>query len=211
MSLGELRARWAAQLSERPPCIGCQRARPSYAGTRTRKATLLDEGFVPDIPVRRLRCPGCGLDWTHAPEQISLRVHYQPCVVSKALERMAAEPETTAAAIATDAGCHRRTLGRWIDRVAAVAEPPVLAAAIVAEADAPVLPAVPTEIHRPGGSHVHARFVRAITVLVLLEALASLRGLEPPALRHVDALLPARSVPADAPGPRSRGDPESCR
>lgn len=164
-----------------------------------------------DIPVRRFKCSACGLRWTHAPEAVPSRAHYQPCIVSHALEKMAAEPETTAAEIAAAAGCHRRTLGRWIDRVAAISEPAHLAAAIVAEADAPVLPAVPVEVRRPGRSHVHARLVRALAVLVLLEALASVRGLEPPALQHADVLTTARSVPANAPGPRSRGDPGSGR
>lgn len=74
-------------------------------GMRKRKATLLDEGFVADIPARRFKCPVCGLSWTRAPEGVPSRAHYQPCVVSHALERMAAEPETTAAEIAEAAGC----------------------------------------------------------------------------------------------------------
>jgi hypothetical protein len=211
MSLAELRRRWEAQLSARPRCGRCGSPRVWYSGTRTRKASLLDEGFVPDIPTRQLRCRDCRLSWFHPPEGISSRAHYQPCVVSHALERMAAEPDTTAAEIAAGVGCHRRTLGRWVDRVAAVAEPAQLAAAIVAAADAPVLPAVPTEVQRPGRRHVHKLLLRALAVLALLEALASLRGLEPPALAHAATLTAVRAVPADAPGARSRGDPRSRR
>ncbi len=211
MSLDELRARWEAQLSERGCCIQCGRSRVWHSGTRTRKASLLDEGFVADIPERRLKCRDCRVSWVHSPEGISSRAHYQPCVVSHALETMAREPETSAAEIAAAHGCHRRTLGRWIDRVAGVAEPAQLAAAIVTEADAPVLPAIPTEVARPGGAHAHKRLLRALVMLALLEALASLRGLEPPALAHAAAFTAVRTIPANAPGPRSRGDPSLRR
>jgi hypothetical protein len=211
MSLAQLRAQWKAQLADRPSCVHCGSARVWHSGTRTRKASLLAQGFISDIPARRLKCRDCRVGRVHPPEGIPSRAHYQPCVVSRALERMAAEPDTTAAEIAAGVGCHRRTLGRWVDRVAAVAEPAQLAAAIVAEADAPVLPAVPTEVQRPGGRHVHKLLLRALAVLALLEALASLRGLEPPALAHAATLTAVRAVPADAPGARSRGDPRSRR
>ncbi len=206
----ELRARWEAQLSHRGNCVQCAGGAVWHCGVRLRKTTLLHDGrpfFFADVLERKLRCRDCGTRWTHAPEGISSRAHYQPCVVASALERLAQEHETTAAEIAAAHGCHRRTLGRWIDRVAAIAEPAQLAAAIVAEADAPVLPDLPTEVRRPGGAHAHTLLLRALVVLALLEALASLRGLEPPALAHAAALATVMRVPANAPGPRSRGDP----
>lgn len=121
---------------------------------------------------------------------------------------VAQRPDLTLAAIARVVGCHRRTLARWVERVAAIAQPATLAASIVAEADAPVLPTVPTEVHRASRS-ARSRDVllRALVILALLEALASFRGLEPPALAHAAALV-AR-IPADAPSPRIRGDPRS--
>jgi transposase-like protein len=217
MSLEELRVRWQRALLDRGPCIRCQGVRIRFGGTRTRKATLMIEGapvFVPDIPERRLKCRSCRLQWTHAPEGISARAHYQPCVVGQALAMMEQEPDTTVAEIASAHGCHPRTLGRWVDRVADIAEPQELAAALVAIADAPVLPALSAEIERPGGGHAHKRLLRALTVLALLEALASLHGLEPPALGHARELtVQERPLtgpgPANAPGPRSRGDPGS--
>lgn len=208
MSLEELRARWERALSHRGRCDDCKGVRIWHIGTRTRKASILldgDTAFVPDIPERRLKCRDCRLQWTHAPEEISSRAHYQPCVVAHALAVMEHEPDMTAAEIARAHGCHRRTLGRWIERVAEIADPRELGAVVVAEADAPVLPAIPAEIVRPG--RAHARLSRALAVLALLEALASLRGLEPPALAHAVELVTA--VPANAPGPKSRGDPRS--
>lgn len=210
MSLEELRARWQRALSYRGRCVGCEGTRVWHIGIRLRAASVMLEeqtAFIPDIPERRLKCRECGAQWTHAPEGISSRAHYQACVVAHALEMMEHEPETSAAEIAHTHGCHRRTLARWIDRVADLADPRELGAAVVAEAEAPVLPELATEVRRPGGAHVHKRLVHALAVLALLEALASLRGLEPPALGHGAALV--RTMPAIAPGPKSRGDPRS--
>lgn len=181
-----------------------------FGGTRTRKASIMLEGrtaYIADVPQRRLGCRDCDARWTRAAEGISTRAHYQPCVVAHALATLQEESELTAAEIAGAHGCHPRTLGRWIDRVADIADPRDLGAAVVAQADAPVLPVIAKEIARPGGAHAHKQLVRALAVLALLEALASLRGLEPPALAHAAELV--ATMPANAPGPRSRGDPRS--
>jgi transposase-like protein len=211
MSLEQLRARWTEGLSHRGRCIRCGSGRVRHDGVRRRKASLqLDDGvaFVPDVPERRLRCGACPQRWFHPPEGITSRAHYQPCVVAHALGAMSAEPAASTAEIAAAHGCHRRTLGRWIERVAAIAEPALLASAVVHEADAPVLPVIPTEVVRPTAPpRTLARLLRALQVLALLEALASLRGLEPPALAHAAALVPR--IPASAQCPRIRGDPPS--
>jgi hypothetical protein len=56
--------------------------------------------------------------------------------------------------------------------------------------------------------HATRHHLRALlAVLALLEALASLRGVEPPALAHAAELV--ATMPANAPGPKSRGDPRS--
>jgi hypothetical protein len=181
-----------------------------FGGMRTRKATIMLEGraaYIPDVPERRLRCRDCDARWARAAEGISTRAHYQPCVVAHALATLQEESELTAAEIADAHGCHPRTLGRWIDRVADLADPRALGAAVVAEGDERVLAGLPAEVKRPGGIHAHQRLVRALAVLALLEALASLRGVEPPALAHAAELV--ATMPANAPGPKSRGDPRS--
>jgi len=211
MLLDELRARWQLALSERPPCGACGSARVWYDGIRRRKASLLEgtqPEFVSDVPQRRHRCARCANRWVHRPEGISGRAHYQPCVVSHALAAMHHESASGLAQIARAHRCHRRTLGRWVARVAALATPETLAATVVAEADAPLLPALPVETRSARRAHGNALLLRAMIVLALLEALASLRGLEPPALAHAAVLIP--QVPANAHSPRIRGDPRSA-
>lgn len=207
----DLRSRWDVALSAREPCVECASTRVWHNGTRLRKASLLGETgveFFPVVPVRRLRCRDCRARWAGTPERVPSRAHYQPCVVARAIATLEREPDETTSEIARAHGCHRRTLGRWIERVADLAEPPLLGAAVAAEACAPVLPEVPTEIRRVTGSaQMRAQLLRALVVLALLEALASLRGLEPPALAHA-AVLVSR-MPVSARGLRIRGDPRS--
>lgn len=211
MLLEDLQRCWYLALSARDPCRKCASTRVWHNGGRTRKASLLSEAgvaFVAAIPVRRLKCRDCRARWSRTPERVPSRAHYQPCVVTLAITLLGREPEETVSEIARAHGCHRRTLGRWIRRVAELADPAVLGAAVVVEACAPVLPDLPTDIRRATGSvQTRAQLLRALVVLVLLEALASLRGLEPPALAHAAALVPR--VPASAPSPRIRGDPRS--
>jgi len=161
--------------------------------------------FVSDVPVRRLQCAACRTRWSHQPEGGTGRVHYQACVVSRAVARAVLDAAAPRADIARDHGCHRRTLGRWIARVAAIAEPASLSRVLLTAADAPVLPTLP--VSRPSRSaRLVALGTRAVAVLVLLEALASLHGLEPPALTHAGWLVPADvSSTATVGGARSSG------
>lgn len=194
-----LRARWSAQLEERPTAsCGCIGSRTWHDGTRVRKATLYVESeraFVPDVPQRRKRCSACRGGWVHRPEGITSRAHYQPCVVSHALGEIGSDADATTITLAEEIGCVPSTVRRWAARVAALAEPAALASAIVEEAGEPVLPATPTELASPQRSaRLRALLVRALAVLVLLEALASLRGLPPPALAHTASLVPAKAA-----------------
>ena len=211
MLSASLRGRWEQSLSARGLCPRCGYGGVWFNGIRLRKASVLDGAnvhFADSVPVRRLKCGRCRARWSRPPDRVPSRAHYQPCVVSHALATLHESPEVPAAEIADAHGCHRRTLVRWIDRVADLAEPTQLAAALVAEADAPVLPALPTDVQRPGASaRTLAKLLRAVTILALFEALASLRGLEPPALAHAAALV--ISMPAFAQRPRKRGDPDS--
>lgn len=209
-TLEQRRARWAAQLEERPTCPhGCA-GRVWHDGRPTRSATLLLEDasvFVAEAAQRRKRCTGCGASWVHAPEGITTRGRYQPCVVSQALAQLGSDPTASTTAIAREIGCAPSTVRRWASRVAALAEPAALARVLVEEAGAPVLPVLPVEVAPPLRSpRLRAWVLRALTVLALLEALASLRGLAPPALTHAPML-----IPADAPSPFSRGDPSLPR
>lgn len=205
-TLDRLRARWTAQLDERPPCPrGCA-GRVWHDGRCVRSATFrAGEGsvFVADAGQRRKRCGECRTRWIHRPEGITSRAHYQPCVVSDALAELGRDPAATTITVAAEIGCAPSTVRRFAARVAVVAEPAALASAILQEADDPVLPQLPIEIASPQRSpRLRALLLRALQVLVLLEALASLRGIAPPALAHAASL-----IPANAAGPGFPGDP----
>ena len=155
--------------------------------------------FLDDVPVRRLRCGDCGARWSVPPDGVTVRGHYQPCVVARAVVRVVVDAAARAA-IAAEHACHRRTLDRWVEHVAAVAEPAALGRTLLAEAQAPVLPA-PVPVLRPSRSpRLAALGARAVAVLGLLEALASACGLEPPGLAHVARFVPASATPASAKG-----------
>ena len=167
-------------------------------GVRRRKSTVLDGDrvvHVADVPVRRLRCRDCGARWSQAPEQVERRGHYQPGVVARAVARVVVEGGPSA--VAREHGCDRRTLGRWIERVAKVAEPSRLARVLLAVADQPVLPALPTA-RTSRSARLTALGARAIAVLAVLEALASLHGLASPGLAHVGVFVPADAAPDGA-------------
>lgn len=205
--LARVRARWSKHYDERPSCPqGCAGATTWHDGPRERSATLRVGDamtFVPDAAQRRKQCSVCRGSWTHRPEGISSRAHYQPCVVAHAVSELGSDAGARSLTVAEEIGCAPSTVRRWVERVAVLAEPAALASALVEEAGEPVLPAVPTELAVPQRStRLGSLLLRALAVLALLEALASLRGLGPPALAHAATL-----IPANAPGPRIRGDP----
>ncbi len=146
--------------------------------------------YVEDVPVRRLRCGACHAGWSCAPEHVESRAHYQPAVVARAVARIVVEGSPTA--VACEIGCDRGTLGRWVERVAKVAEPARLSRMLLAAADQPTLPVLPT-VRASRSARVTGLGARAIAVLGLLEVLASWHGLTPPGLAHA-----WRFVPADA-------------
>lgn len=163
-------------------------------GIRRRKATVLDGDrvlYVSDVPVRRLRCGCCGARWSRAPERIESRGHYQACVVARAVTQVVVGGGPSA--VAREHACDRRTLGRWIARVA-TADPARLSRVLVQAADQPVLPTLPTP-RTSRSARLTALGTRALAALALLEALASLHGLPPPGLAHAGRFMPAGAAP----------------
>jgi len=198
MSIDELKERWKEALSYRGRCPWCDGERVWHNGIRRRKATLRDGEqtvFVADIPVRRLRCGDCKARWSHAPEGIVTRAHYQPCVVAAAVARDVIEEKASDTAVAQEHGCHRRTVLRWVLRVAYVAEPAALMRLLLEESDAPVIPTPPPIVRPRRSASLFALCQRAVQVLCLLEALASLSGLPPPGLSHAARFVPAPVSP----------------
>lgn len=199
MWLNKLRERWQAALAQRGPCPRCHSARVWYNGIRQRKASVRqgDETvFIPDIPVRRLRCGDCVWRWSVAPAGIVTPGHYQPCVVAPAVAADVLEEGVNESQVARAYGCARRTVGRWVQRVAKVAEPAVLARRLVQEAETPELPAPPPKVKARRSPARRALGEQAVWVLTLLEALASLCGLAPPGLAHAAQFVPAPVSPS---------------
>jgi hypothetical protein len=93
-------------------------------------------------------------------------------------------------------GCHRRTLWRWVARVAGLCEPAQLARELAAQAQSPELPQLPGPGRARRRAGLQALGQRAVFVLGLLEALASLAELAPPGLAHAARLLPALVSPS---------------
>lgn len=200
MSVDEREARWKEALSYRGRCPRCDGERVWHNGLRRRKGTLREGEqtvFVADIPVRRLRCGDCRARWSHAPEGIVSRAHYQPCVVAAAVARDVIEDKASDTAVAKEHGCHRRTVLRWVLRVAHVAEPAALMRCLLQESDAPVIPTPPPTARPRRSASLFALGQRAVQVLCLLEALASLRGLPPPGLLHAARFVPALVSPTE--------------
>jgi hypothetical protein len=125
------------------------------------------------------------------------RGHYQPCVVADAVLRDVVDPKATSSGVAKHHGCHRRTIGRWVARVAATADPAQLGQRLLVESAVPVIPAAPVTVRPRRSTSWRAVGVRAVWILALLEAMATLQGLSPPGLAHVHRLVPA-IVPAIA-------------
>jgi len=141
--------------------------------------------FVPDLSCVRLRCSTCGASWTRRPPTVLPRRHYLPCVIAEAVAAVTIGGATKAST-ARDFGVDRRTLGRWIEWAAQVAEPAVLQCELLDATDAAVVVPTPVETLRrePWGTatSVHAR---AAHVLALCVALASALALPPPELGSV--------------------------
>jgi transposase-like protein len=195
----ELRARWQAALSLRGRCPHCGSKRVWHNGIRRRKVTLWEGGravFIADVPVRRLRCGACLGRWSRGPERVVTRGLYQPCVVAAAVMAHVLERGVRQRERAQRYGCHRRTLERWVARVAGLCDPGLLARELAAQAQSPELPPPPGPGRPRRSAALQALGQRAVWVLGLLEALASLAGLTPPGLAHAACLMPALVSPS---------------
>lgn len=204
MTLCELKERWQQELSCRGRCCTCDSERVWFNGIRLRKATLRDGGrstFVADIPVRRLLCGDCSARFFRPPTGVPTRAHYQPCVVSEAVVSDVLDETVCDSTVAKEHGCHRRTLLRWVARIAHLAEPAALLRRVLLESGTPVIPTPPPSVRRRRSAALEALGTRAVWVLFLLEALTSLLGLAPPGLLHASRFaMPAHVSPSEVVG-----------
>lgn len=222
-----LKARWdreAEQRSRPRECLRCERPHIVWDGWSERTASVRAAEQVVhlcEVRARRGRCQNCRARWVERPVGLMPRRHYQPCVISYALGRrlLGGASETE---VATEVGCSRRTVRRWVQWLGAMAVPAVLLSWLMRLVDAPVVPKrVEPDARRLRRAAIYHR---ATEVLVLVEALGSALG-EPDVglgavlrravghdaslISYADPAIPALSIPQDARRSAPGRDPPS--
>lgn len=203
MTLDEYRRSWERSRDVREPCPLCKSRHVWFNGVRRCKPVLLADGeaHAPgEVLKRRFKCMPCGFRWTGATAGLSRRGVFQPGVVAQAIAAVGYAAGSALDEIAQAARCHKRTLSRWVGRLAAQVDPGLVARAVLRESGEPALPALPETVRPTRSTAVGERNVRAAKSVLLLEVLAGLRGLDPPGLAHLDLLMPAL-VPTAGSGP----------
>lgn len=194
--MDELKGWWQHffQTAKKPArCLFCMGVRIWWNGVRQRAASLWIEGqsvYLPEVLCRRVKCgsPGCGKSWTLRPPGLFPQRHYQLCVVSHAMSSYLFDPRSSQVRVADACACSQRTVRRWVDWTAQVADPQGLVRRILEAAREPILaPLRPvTDLARKACTGLRQRILsRASQVLSLLESLGQARGYEPPGLRSV--------------------------
>lgn len=185
-----LLARWSEffeKLVKPARCVYCDGARVEWKDRkRTRGASVVvveDVVHFPDIPCPRVKCGECPRSWTLRPSEIVPHKHYQPCVVARAVAQYLFEDGATQEEVARRHRCSRRTVGRWLEWTAELADPAVLLGKVLDAVDAPLRPSLSLVTRWLEQARPLVR--RAAEVLGLLEDLGSAWGLEPPGLRAV--------------------------
>lgn len=167
-------------------CIACPGSRLTWKGWRTRGVSVLvDDQIVydPAVPVRRVRCCDCRRSWTLEPPGVIPRKHYQLDVVAHAAAAYVFDPRATLEGVAATFQCARRTVGRWITWIGALASPAALLNRLATLTQTPFVPR-----RSPGPLDSRPRHPcreRAAEALTLFEALGTALGTEPPGLRAV--------------------------
>jgi hypothetical protein len=131
-----------------------------------------------DVLCRRVKCGDCHTSWTLRPPGLLAHKHFQMCVVARATSRYVFEAGLSLQAVAKRYACSRRTVGRWLSWLVAIAHADVLLGLILRATGVPVL--VRAEPAKPSRT---AKLVAEM--LELFESLASGWSHEPPGLRSV--------------------------
>ncbi len=190
-AVGEIKEQWDRffETVERPcSCIYCQGPRIYWNGQRERTASILIEEevvYLTDILCKRVKCAGCKKSWTLRPPGLMPRRHYQLCVVGHGTIKFLFEPHETLTSIAYEHRCCRRTVGRWLNWIAGIAEYSDLIRRLHSVSKEAVLSAglkISEMIGRTlnTGKEVYRRTVQNFCIL---EALGEAYGYEPPGFR----------------------------
>lgn len=117
------------ETTEKPSsCIFCRGCRIYWNGQRERTASILigDEVvYLTDILCKRVKCAEseCKKSWTLRPAGLMPRRHYQLCVVAHGTEKFLFDSHATLNSVADEHQCSRRTVGRWLNWIAEIADP----------------------------------------------------------------------------------------
>lgn len=169
-------------------CIFCRGTRVWWNGRHERTASVLEDNevvYVTSIVQRRARCASCHDSWIVRLLKLFPGRHFQLEVVAEALSQYLFGAEMTQQRVAAWATCAVRTLRRWIDWVGSVSTPRELVARLTELAGQPVRLKNPmAEATQKGRSAARRQLARTTAWnLVLLEAIGSAFGEEPPGLR----------------------------
>jgi hypothetical protein len=171
---------------ERPcRCIFCEHDRIYWNGQRQRSASVLigdQVVYLPEVRCRRVKCANaqCQKSWTLRPAGLMPRRHYQLCIVAHATSKFLFHPQATLILIAATHQCSRRTVGRWLQWLAGIAQPKELIRRLSSRSKKAVI----TALGKASGSG-RRTFAGAAKILCLVEALATAYGYDPPGLRSM--------------------------
>jgi hypothetical protein len=192
----QLKQRWKqfAEKAKKPAqCIFCAGLKVWWNGKRERSASLLVDGvviYLAEVVCRRVKCgrADCGKSWTLRPPGLFPQRHYQLCVTAQGLSHYLYEPAGSLEKVAQACTCSERTVARWVNWTALVADPQGLERKVLEALGHPVLAPLRSISARFARFCCRQRqnvLARAGQVLCLLEALGQARGYEPPGLRSV--------------------------
>jgi hypothetical protein len=169
-------------------CIFCNCTKIYWNGQRQRTASVKrgDEVvYHADIICRRVKCadPECKKSWTLRPPGLTPRRHYQLCVVASAASKFLFDSHATLTLVAKVHRCCRRTVGRWLQWIADIADPKELMGRLCNVSKNRALKA--TDIFRQAVSKGKKVFQLAAENLCILNALGKACGYEAPGLISV--------------------------
>lgn len=192
----QLKAQWkrfAEEVRKPGRCIFCAGCTIWWNGTRQRSASVLVEGvavYLCDVLCRRVKCGNreCRKSWTLRPPGLFPQRHYQLCLTAEGLSDYLFNPSSSLEKVARACQCSMRTVGRWVNWTASLADAQALERRILESAGHPVLAplrAISDRFRRYCGQGHQRVLSRAGQNLCFLESLCQARGLEPPGLRGV--------------------------
>ena len=173
-------------------CIFCEGTRVYWNGQRERTASVLrgdDVVYLTEILCKRVKCakPECKRSWTLRPPGLMPRRHYQLCVVARGTSKFLFETHETLTSVADDHQCSRRTVGRWFNWIAGIAEYSDLIRRLHTVSKETVLSAglKISEVITRAGNTRKGVFQRTAQNFCVLEALGEAYGYKPPGFRGV--------------------------